>query len=394
MRPIYAVTFLFELPFDIGLREPVGTMLFEGRGPQWDGWPETAVRKVLQLPEQRHLEPDVGPGTRLMIRRHRVRTYPPLLPVDRAFADWVEPLLPLHHRILRRARLIGWRATGLRKPVTAVALSRFVGPDDVPDGPTDERARRLYGLARPDLDRFLGLLGLSTGRWWLSPVTDRELPAVVGVLTEFVGPHEPVGRLRRRGRAFFMPVHDLVPNLADRELVDPEAVHRAAAIQNEHNAGALKLLPPFELLHESAAELNAGKRRVAVILATTAVEMLASELLRQGGPLCGWSEKRTTKALEAPFRNRVEHHLADLLGETVNVEHGGSVWGAWWADAYLVRNRLVHEGTTVRADEATAAWESVRRLLAHLGSRLAAIDSLRPLREEMASFRVVTQSAG
>jgi hypothetical protein len=389
MQQIFAVTFVFELPFDLGLREPVSGLLLERRSGQWDGWSEEGIRTVLELPPEANLPPDVGPGTRFTLRRQVVRSHPPLLAADRAFADWVEPLLSRSVRLVRRVRLGYWRLKGIKKPVTVVAVTRLVGAQDVPQAPDDARALDLYRLAKPDLDRWLSLLGLATGRWWLSGVTDRELPAYIAVITELAGPHgrRPDGRVARQGKTFLVPLHDLMPNLIGEEFVSSEQLESATSAVNSHNAGELSVLPVFELLHTAAGELNGGKHEQSLILGTTAIEVLVSWLVREGGPAAGWDAARIQRANNTPaFRNRIETHVAELLGEVIDVKRAGTRWGEWWARGYADRNRMVHEGVRPSYAQARAAWEEVWSLIGHIRDRVEAQPALQPLAAQLSMF--------
>lgn len=390
---IYAVTFVVELPFDLGVRGSVGGLFFEERGAQWAGWPDEAVRAVTQLPDEYALPSDLAPGTRWMFRRGYAHSTPPLYVADHVFGDWVEPLLTRRAARARR-RVLRKMKRGIDLPVTVVALTRFLGPDEVPEGPEDEaRLVPLYAAVRSDLNRMLSLIGLALGRWWIAPVGDRELSAVVPVITELAGPHEvePGQPLTRRGRTFPFFLHDRVENLTDDELVSQDDLALVEYLIAEYNRGGLAFLPVFQLLHEASGDLNSGRNHGVIVLTGAAVELFVTLLFQVGGPLREWDEPRIQRALSAPFRNRLENHLPPLLGlPGIDLDGEGS-WGDWWRTGYQARNRFVHEALAPSPAEATEAWLSTNAVIEAV--RESARDSpLAPLVDHM-PFQLVDPKA-
>jgi len=385
-RSIFAVTFVIELPFDLGLREQSGGLLYEERAAHWEGWDSDEIRTVLQLPEDLNLPDDLGPGTRWMLRRGWVRSHVPLMAADEAFSDWVEPLVtPEEHRARQRT-VKRWRKRGIQKPITIAALTRFVGVDGVPRHPEDENARALYELVRADFNRILAILGLTTGIWWIAPVADRELAGMVPVIVELAGPHDPPSAgdtVQRQGTTFPIFVHDLLPNLPDQEFVSERQFEDAARLLEAYNRGRLAFLPVFELLHEAGGDLRAGKPAQAIVLSSAAVELAVTTLLRVGGPMKGWSAERIGRAINAGFRNRVKHHVADLLSIEIDLRQGRSSWASWWRTGYYLRNRFVHEALAPTREAALGAWRDVAALLNGLRETLATDEALRPLAEQM-----------
>ncbi|MDO8211016.1 hypothetical protein [Conexibacter sp. CPCC 206217] len=391
--PIFAVTFILELPFDLGLREQSGGLLLSERGSEWDGWPDDAIRTVVSLPADVPLSADVGPGTRWTLRRGWVDSHVPLLAADEAFSDWVEPLESPQEHQRRQDAIRDWRERGIRKPVTIAALTRFVGWDGVPKNPEDPRTLALYEMARTDFNRILGILGLTTGVWWVAPVTDRELPGMVPVIAEFAGPHDtppPGESARRRGGTFPLHVHDLLPNLPDQAFVSDQQFEAAGGLLQAFNRGDLAFLPVFELLHEAGGDLNVGKPGQAIVLSSAAVELALSVLLCEGSALAGWSTTEFERATRSSFRGRIEHHVAKLLDITIDVQSGEDAWARWWRSGYQVRNDFAHEAKTPTRDEALAAWQSVLELFRELRSTLAAHPVLHPLTDHMPFWAEIT----
>lgn len=190
-----------------------------------------------------------------------------------------------------------------------------------------------------------------------------------------------------------MPLHDLVPNLPDTMHVSADHIETAAGLLRTHNSGALPLLPAFEVLHEAGAELTGGKPGPAMVLAASAIEMLVGELLRQAGPLLAWTTAQQSKAENAPFRSRVEHHLSTALGCTIKVDDRDTAWGAWWAEAYGLRNRFVHQGLRPSRPEAEQAWASIPELITELQRAVAQVPELTQLADQFAVFHLQPPSA-
>jgi hypothetical protein len=127
---VLVITHVLELPRDLGLAQdqPTATALFEPRDDLFVGWPDEAKAHLVHAPAVP--SPGMSPVTRLVLRHTWVRARPPLVAADKCFEDFVKPLLP---RRAVRARLWQRRLAGLvgvREPVTVVAATRFLPPQD------------------------------------------------------------------------------------------------------------------------------------------------------------------------------------------------------------------------------------------------------------------------
>jgi hypothetical protein len=96
-----------------------------------------------------------------------------------------------------------------------------------------------------------------------------------------------------------------------------------------------------------------------------------------------WKERRIEEALSPwiGLKKRVTKHLADLIGQNIDVDDGSNPWGAWWGTAYKMRNRAVHEGQRISMNEAVVAKETSAALVSELRQSL----SRQPQLKELAS---------
>ncbi|MGB0872998.1 MAG: hypothetical protein ACPGYP_07665 [Solirubrobacterales bacterium] len=355
------------------------------REPMWEGWTNAEIAAATRVPEAQI--PAAGsPELRYIIKRRMVRTHVPLQVLDRAFARWRIQYLTRRERIVRAIQLGIFRLVGLRKPVSAVALTKFISAEDVPDPPDGDWLRLMYRDSRTHFNQFLRVLGLTSGNWWIRSVDERELAGVVPVIVEELGPPEELGLVQRlRGGSFPILVHDSLPNALNEALVSHDAVGSAAFLLGETKAGRMDTLSTMSMLHDAHSEIVAGRNDQGIVLAVTAIEMAVAAILRVGGPMAGWQESQTKKALNAEFRQRIEHHLSSLFQVKIDLD-SRAVWAAWWQTAYKSRNRIVHEGADLSHSEAIEGWEATQDLIDELTELLGEVNALKGLHEQMSRF--------
>jgi hypothetical protein len=114
-----------------------------------------------------------------------------------------------------------------------------------------------------------------------------------------------------------------------------------------------------------------GDPSAAVVQAQTAAEVLLNSVLRLSLLEKGVSEHNIGVVMNSRFKDRVTRDLARLLGGDWQLAGAGPV-ATWWAQTYMLRNRVVHEGTDATAEEARAAMAAVKELENFVNDRLVA----------------------
>lgn len=135
----------------------------------------------------------------------------------------------------------------------------------------------------------------------------------------------------------------------------------------------------FALIEDAWAYSLLGESTRCVISIGTAVEVLVSTTIREGGARLGWSAEDISKASAAWLQKQVTTHLARLLGKAINVEDSSTSWGAWWSSAYQLRNKAIHDGRQLGGGDAVAAKKATAQLMRELQADLAKQEALADL---------------
>jgi hypothetical protein len=106
----------------------------------------------------------------------------------------------------------------------------------------------------------------------------------------------------------------------------------------------------------------------------TAVESLVTVSIREAMRVRGSSEADISEVFEAKWKTVYNRSLLEILD--VPVGAGGAAHSMWWADAYKLRNDVVHRGTAVAAEEAERAVARSWDFFEWVGERLRAQDDL------------------
>jgi len=133
-----------------------------------------------------------------------------------------------------------------------------------------------------------------------------------------------------------------------------------------------------------------GRAAQAALEAGTAAELLITTVIREVGPLRCEDATRLLSIITGPFRSRFEHHLGRLIGLKVDLSDAANPAGAWYADAYLLRNRIVHTGYRPSAEEARRALTATGDLTAAIGRALHVDPVTRGLGNLLVSFEDAT----
>jgi hypothetical protein len=364
MEEALAVTFILEMPHDLGLPESFSIGTIDSRPSGLESWSTQDLARFATV--QGDLPPDTGPGTRMVFRRRSVRTAVPLEAADQAFRDWLAPILSETELERREADLAHYLEEGLTHPLTVVGLSRFVAASSVPDEGLESWLHEQLEVALNDLNTLLATLGLVTGDWRIGPIAADQLPGLVPVILESSHGTED----QRSGTTITLELHNQVPNLADQQL-DPERIEAALGLWTAANHGEQPFFPAFQLFFEAGRFGAGGRRRESILILATAIELLVSTTLGEVGTRRGSSDEEIERARNDPPRTRVRKHLARALGIAIDLEADGDPFGRWWQTGYALRNRVVHEGARPSRAELEAAWAGAEEMLAGLKSALA-----------------------
>lgn len=377
------VTYVLELPFALPVPDDWQMAPLIPRAAGWEDWSGEDFWELLEWPGRKAIPSHLMPGTQIRVRRVALRTAVPLRAADEAFADKVRPFLNRRERLTRRLSLR--RADrGLRFMRSVVSLSTFVAPPEIPEGDNQETEldwlRARFDRCLGDLNRFLTALGMSAADWRIGRLGAGQLPPLLPVIVEHVSPGDSPGR---------WPIHLLVsirpdlPEPAHDKDPAPDAAWRAAAMVSAANKGAEPYMDFFGLLEDAWADSLLGEPTRCVITLGTAIEVLVSTTIREGGARVGWSAEEVSKGSAAWLQRRVTVHLARLFGKELDVEDPSTPWGAWWKTAYDLRNEAVHEGKQIELSGAIRAKGSTTAVIRDLRSHLLADDRLAELADAL-----------
>lgn len=363
------VTYILELPFSLPIPNDwqMSPLLLRSAG--WEGWTGRDFWHLLERSGPGSLPEHAMPGTQIRFRRVSIKAAAPLRAVDEAFADKVIPLLN------RRERLARWWGLkhadrGLEFMRSVVSISVFVAPGDIPDLDTEQeldwlRDNFYTGLA--ELNRFLTALSMAAADWRVGRLGAGQLPPLLPIVIDHVKPGDSPGRY---------PIHLTVsirPDAPEPKTTSdppPDFGWGAQAMLSGANGGIEPYLDFFALIEDAWAYSLLGESTRCVIAIGTAVEVLVSTTLREGGVRLNWSADEISKASAAWLQKQVTTHLAKLLGKAIDVKDSSKSWGAWWSTAYQLRNEAVHGGRQLSASDAVAAKTATARLMRELRADL------------------------
>jgi hypothetical protein len=362
------VTYILELPFSLPIPNDWQMSPLLRRSSSWGDWTGRDFWQLLERTGPGSLPEQAMPGTQIRFRRVSIKTAAPLRAADEAFADKVTPLLN------RRERLARWwglrRADrGIEFMRSVVSISVFVAPGDVPDNDTEQELdwlREQFYVGLAELNRFLTALSMAAADWRVGRLGAGQLPPLLPIVIDHVKPGDPPGR---------WPIHLTVsirpdaPEPKTDSQPPPDFGWRAQGMLSGAAHGIEPYMEFFALIEDAWAYSLLGESTRCVISIGTAVEVLVSTTLREGGARLGWSADEISKASAAWLQQQVTTHLAKLLGKAIEVEDSSTPWGAWWSSAYGLRNQA----------EAVAAKNATARLMRTLRADLAGQQALAEL---------------
>jgi hypothetical protein len=307
----------------------------------------------------------------------------PLFVAEEAFCDWVDELFPQDQAAERRAKREEWGQAGIGVMKSVVALSRFVPRSAHPRGEdiTVGWVLSQFRAALAEFNEFLEALGFVLGRWNVGAVSLQDLPAEVPVLigSTHLGPHG-----RPHGITFTARIHDAYPMLVENFEPEPGPVEEAVHLSNLARHGEQPYMLVFRFLHSAVGERLAGDATRAVIDLNTAVEILVSVTVNEGGPVVGLTPKEIADANRPGVKRRVRIYLAKILDEEIGVDDPETTWGRWFADGYKRRNEAVHEGASLEWEAVDRAFDQAHALIAEVKTKLEERESLKALSSQIA----------
>jgi hypothetical protein len=372
------VTYILELPFSLPIPDDWQMSPLLKRTPGWKGWTGRDFWHLLERSGPGSLPEHSMPGTQIRFRRVSVKSVPPLRAADEAFADKVTPLLN------RRERLARWwglkRADrGIEFMRSVVSISVFVAPGDIPDNDPEQELdwlRDHFNTGLAELNRFLTALSMAAADWRVGRLGAGQLPPLLPIVIDHVKPGDSPGQ---------WPIHLTVsirpdaPELKTTSEPPPDFGWRAQGMLSGASHGIEPYMEFFALIEDAWAYSLLAENTRCVISIGTAVDVLVSTTLREGGARLGWSADEIDKASSAWLKKQVTTHLARLLGKAIDVEDSSTPWGAWWSNAYKLRNEAVHDGRQISGAEAVAAKQATAKLMNELRADLSKQDVLADL---------------
>jgi hypothetical protein len=325
-----AVTFVFELPVDLGLA--VDGLVLPGHEYGF-----TARRRL-----------------RIYLRR-RLYEEPPVSEAMRGLESYFTGLA------FETADDVAFLPRPRGATVAAVTVAHHTQAERF--APTAAWLTRRFDEAFAGLNQFLDGLGFASRVADVGALRRTELPPWIPAIVD-----DSVSETSTRRRALLtaLQLHDFddlrVPH------VDPDAVSTAAWLFDRATSDQGT---PFQLfiayVQRARRDLDDGLTREAVLALGTAVETLVAVALRSVWQAEGENEASIKRKLHAGFRNLLEHHLR------LRIDAAGadpSAIDAWDSECYQLRNQVAHEGLLPDPRAAMAAWRATMSLAVEVAETL------------------------
>lgn len=377
---IFTLSFVFELPQCLRISE---TSIFVGEpGETWNGWSHAAMAfsaGFSQLPEGSR------PSHTIRLGQARVRGPVALDAATRIFKDWDKGVVPARYRLPRLLRLRLASLRGDRQIRSAAVVSHFLTINDLPENGDFLGHEFLFDQLNRSLDilnQYIVTLAGMTDEWQISAISRIDLQRYVPFKVTADPRNGPLGEWPNIVRIF-----DAHPYLREGLAEDrpPQEVAAVVAAVQAYRAGSNPFFAFVELYQSAEHHLGSGRYEQSVIAACTATEVFISTLFRFVSKAVADDPNKLGRALKAPFRSQLEHHLPKLLKVPMDIRKSDSVAGRWWTDCYLLRNKVVHEGHKPTDSEALAAKLATGAFTRWLGQSLPDDERLEGIRQFTAS---------
>lgn len=371
-EPPRRLSFLLSLPFDVPVPQNTTATVFEAGF--FVGWEEVRISPFPSLPPWP--EPGLSPGTSFWLRRTEVSVEDSIGAISDAFADQ----FPTTMRPRRRRKVTPITATRAVVQITRIAPA----PSDASEEAGEAWLSGQFDRALEDLNEFLVILASVTGEASIGPVAKQELPpAFPFFLTSL---EESASGAPQDEPSLFL-LH--VGTEGEIDLIPPGRFEHVGAVQAKHRGEGHPFFPYAEAMVSARRSLLFGRAGQAALEAGTAAELLITTVIREVGPLRGVDPRKLQNVIDGPFRSRFEHHLGPMTGLGGELTDSASPAGAWYSDAYELRNRIVHRGYRPSLDEAGRALRATTDLMKAIGRSLQADSLTRELGEMLVSFEEV-----
>jgi hypothetical protein len=328
-RPV-AVTFVFELPVDLG--SAVDGLLLPGDGKGFTARRRLRVYLRRRLDEERPVSEALR-GLENFFGGLAFETAEDVAFVPRLRGATVAAVTVVHRtRAERFAPTAGWLT-------------------------------RRFEEAFAGVNRFLDGLGFASSVVDVGALRRTELPPWIPVIVD-----DSVGRTATPRAVLLtaLQLHDFDDVRVPR--IDPEAVSTAAWL---FDRGTGKEGSPFHLFIEyvqrSRRDLHDGLTQQAVLALGTAVETLVAVSLEAMWRAEGGSDASRARKLRAGFQNLLYDHLwrrIDAAGADA------SAIDDWRLECYELRNEVAHQGLLPDPAAALAAYRSTIRLAVEVAETL------------------------
>ncbi|MGE0066113.1 MAG: hypothetical protein AB7F97_07515 [Solirubrobacterales bacterium] len=367
-EPIASVSWILELPRDLGLREDTSAAVMLPSGAP-SGWEEV----VDELPGRAEWELHGMPLRRIRFRRAKVGIGMPTEATDRAFGDLQQLSGLAKLRYALRLRRLSRR--GVKEWKTVCEMTKWYVGAEIPDPPGPDSShfeaelREGFDELLADLDLWLRAYGIKAGEFEVGSIALHDLPAAIPWLVEIRLPGE-----RLALGSGLLPLHARTPDLLGA-FGNAEAAREASI-----TVGAPDHFPTFPALSTlfgAQLEARGGRSRQAVIDAGTAVEMMVFWLLGEVKRRRGESEAEIEQIEEQKWTKVFNRELPEALGVPIGAT--GAAHASWWRNAYQLRVRSVHKGYRPSQAQALRSVAETWDLFEYFGERLKAIPELEGL---------------
>jgi tetratricopeptide (TPR) repeat protein len=126
----------------------------------------------------------------------------------------------------------------------------------------------------------------------------------------------------------------------------------------------------MEFFFAASRSVEQGRPTHAVLEAGTAIELLVNAIIRGVASAENWAPAELEKVLEKySFRDRFDQKFAPALDQAVDRDEGTDPLSRWWADGYLLRNKVAHAGYRPTDDEVKRAVAAAGALIDFAATR-------------------------
>ncbi len=252
---------------------------------------------------------------------------------------------------------------------------------------TESWLTRRFEEAFRTLDRFLTCLGFISAAPDVGALRRTDLPSHVPVIIDD-GVSE--GQVPREALLTTLQVHDF-DDWRRTDVGRSGVVDAASLLFEGMTSGRAPLRLFIEHVQRARRDLHDGRTDQAVLSAGTAVEVLVAVSLRTFWHAEHESQEVIDKKLSGGFQNLLKHHLRPRL---VALGGEGEVVDDWVSECYLLRNSVAHEGLVPGHTQARAAVRATILLGAEIAQVLRSQARFRRLGESLPIRPPTTEERG